>query len=442
MRLVGDLPRMARPWVGALTGALLGGTMILSPWAPVVLLLLGLGAVLVFLRPALLVVTIFAGMLFDQAGLSSMKVATLPVTASKLSVLAALGGWTAICLVKGRRPIRAPLEVAGMLVFVASVGLSTAAVGNFWTAIFNLAGMAMLTVLVVLVCSILAEEDLRLPSRLIALLLVLVLALSAWGMRGGGRFSGTMGDPNEWATLLLLLTPALLGALATDRGSLPRLLRVALLLLAPVGILASQSRAAFLVGVLSAPAWLYLLRSQRGELWLAVSGAAGAAAALLDLDAVTARVRTLVATLSGRAEVDASLGERAELQRQAWDLFRDHWLLGAGPGNFPRLSGFVPVQGGLLPPHNTYLEVASEQGVVGLFALLVMAGGLLRALVRGRAEARSEARRNALSGLLIGLLAFGLMAATLGLLTFSLAYLLVGLGLALRLRAPRADDGL
>lgn len=422
-------------------GLCVGGTMLLSPWLPVVLLVGAVGALLVLKRPSMLIALMFAAMLFDQAGVSGMKVARLPITASKLSVLIVIGAWAVHVLMTGRRPLRWHPSLAGMMVFIASVGLSVAVSGDFWVGIFNLAGMSMLTVLVTVVMSVLAGEDLRLLTRTMAAILGVILVLTLGAAASGGRFTGTMGDPNEWATMLLLLVPTLIGALSTDRHALAGPMRFGLLCLAPLAILATQSRAAFLVFLLTVPGWLWLLRAHRTELGLALGGAVAAAITVFDAEAATARFRALVEVLTGRSDtVDSSLGERAELQRQAWDLFREYWLFGAGPGTFPVKSGFVPREGHLLPPHNTYLEVASEQGIIGLIALVIMGLSILWGLSRAFRQAQTPARRQALAGAIVGLGSFAMMAATLGLLTFSMAYLVLGLAFGLALHTDPQDD--
>ena len=113
------------------------------------------------------------------------------------------------------------------------------------------------------------------------------------------------------------------------------------------------------------------------------------------------------------------------------DLFLENWLLGAGPGNFARATGFVSITGKLRPAHNSYLEVAGEMGLVGLVALAVFGLTVFASLWRSQALTPRTADRNRVLGAGLGLLALCLMAATLGLLTFSMAYLMLGLALAI-----------
>ncbi len=71
-----------------------------------------------------------------------------------------------------------------------------------------------------------------------------------------------------------------------------------------------------------------------------------------------------------------SLSPRQDVFEAGVDMFRDHPLLGAGPGTFgllyPQYSGEYPVHA--IHAHNGYLQVAVDAGLVGLAALAVLAG--------------------------------------------------------------------
>jgi len=235
---------------------------------------------------------------------------------------------------------------------------------------------------------------------------------------------------------VLLLTPVMLGGLADDDHWSAAPLRLALLLLAPLAILRTESRTALVVGLLVSAGCVYVLRRRRTELALCVGGAVVAAPMVISVSDATARFRKLVGNLQGGAvQQDESLEERSELFRQGKQLFFDHWLLGVGPGNFARSTGFVSHTGELRPAHNTYLEVASEQGVLGLLPFAIFFGTVAWTMRDAAQGARTSAQRNRVLGMSIGLGSFALMSATLGLLTFSMAYLVLGLGLAVATQA-------
>lgn len=422
--------------------AVLGALVVIEP-ALAALALLGagfLGAALAW--PPLLVVAMYAGMLFDRLGVTGAKVGDFPVTASKLSVLAGVGLWGLHVVLTRARPVRWHRVLDGLLGMMAVTAVCIAWSNSMAMGKFTLYGLGMMTVMVALVYAVLAEADLAPLYRLLTALLlaVFVVSIREANVTGAdGRVSGPMGDPNEWATTVLLVSPLLLGGLVGDDTTIGRALRLGLVLLAPLAVLRSESRAALAVGALLVPFLWRLLRARRGELGLAAGAAVLAAPFLLDLGPTFDRFVRLVENLHGGgvADYDSSLEERSELFRQGVQLFADHWLIGAGPGNFETATGFVSHEGSFRPAHNTYLEIASEQGVLGLSAALVF-GALVVGTVRGALrEAPDGPERDRVYGAGLGLAAFALMAATLGLLTFAMAYLVLGATLALTHQARR-----
>ncbi|MCB9780218.1 MAG: O-antigen ligase family protein [Alphaproteobacteria bacterium] len=417
-----------------LGGLVVGATVLIQPklWilAAVGVVALGIG----LSSPTVPVAAMFLAMLMDQAGATGSKVADLPVTASKLAVVGTIGLWT-LTSWRERLPLmRWHPVLGGLMGVVATTAISIAAAGDFQGGKFELLGLGMLTVLVGLVLASLADAPLDNLFRMLGTTFVLVLGASLAApstYSDTGRVTGTMGDPNEWATTVLLVTPALLGGLVSQEGLLPRVLRLGLCGLAPLAVLASESRSALLVLVLTGPAWLHLMRTQRRELLLVGGAGLLAAPVVIDFDAGMRRLEGLWnAARGGGVASDYSLAERSELLRQGIDLFKHHPFLGVGAGRFAQASGFIPIEGGMRPAHNTYLQVAAEQGVVGLFALAVLGGVVVVSLGRGWRDAPTERDRSRLLGVLVGLAATALMAATLGLMTLAMAYLVLGLGLA------------
>ena len=394
-------------------------------------------------EPSLLVLGMFLSILFDRAGVTGAEVANLPVTASKLSVLGSLGAWALYVAASRVRPVRWHPVLSALVAVVATVAFGIAWSGSMKEGRFTLYGLGMMTVLVGLVYAVLAERSLQTLYRLLgaALIPILVLSvLSAGGVGESGRASGTMGDPNEWATMLLLLGPFLLGGLVDDTHWSARPIRLALMGLLPLAVLLSGSRASVFVGALVGLACLRLLSRRRGE--LLVCGALGAAVFPFvgGLEFTLARLRSLIDNVQGGAAVpEQSFTERMELLRQGTELFFDNWLLGVGPGNFASATGFISETGKLRPAHNTYLEVASEQGMLGLFVAGVFLATVAMTLRRAHRGAVRTRDRSRLLGIIVGLCAVALMAATLGLLTFSMAYMVLGVSLAVAEQSRRAD---
>ena len=393
--------------------------------------------------PPVLVGLMYAGMLFDRLGATGEKVGDFPVTASKLTVAASLGIWALAVALRGVRPVRWHPVLTAMLGVMAAMAVSTAWNNSLEHGRFPLYGIGMMMVMVALVSTILAEARLEPLLRLLA---VVLLAAIAAGLRAplvagaDGRVSGTMGDPNEWATTMVLLGPLLLGGLAFDAHPVGRALRMAILMLLPLGVLRSESRAALVAMGLVAPGCLYLLRHRRGEIAACALLAVLAAPLVIDLELALARFWNLVGSLRGQAAVrDASFVERSELFRQGVQLFADHWVIGAGPGNFESATGFISEIGTLRPAHNTYLEIASEQGLVGLIPAAFFMATVVWTLYEAWRAAGRERDRSRVLGAALGLGGFALMAGTLGLLTFAMGYLVLGVALAMVNQTYRPD---
>jgi O-antigen ligase len=324
-------------------------------------------------------------------------------------------------------PVLTAMAAMVLLTAVQLVLTDTLSVGKF-----NLAAGGMMTILVALVYTILSNHPLQPLYRYMGVLFLGALVLTVVGTRASsGRASGTMGDPNEWATIVLLLTPVLLGGLVDDTRPAFRLVRMALLLLAPLVILLSMSRTALVVGLLISPGCLMVFRDRQRELGICLAAALVGTPLVVDLRQILARVYQLIANLRGGAVVeDVSLSERRLLLEQGLQVFRDHWLLGAGPGNGPIASGYTSLTGRLRPVHNSYLELASEQGVIGLLFMLVFLGTVAWTMYAGLRRSTRGVHQNRIVGLIAGMASLSLMASTLGLLTFAMAYLMLGFGLA------------
>ncbi|MFT4974538.1 MAG: hypothetical protein ACI8S6_000421 [Myxococcota bacterium] len=425
--------------LGGLLGAAISQQPILTVLGTIALVV---GGVCV-LRPELLIGLMFSGILFDRLGVTGIKVDAFPITASKLTVLASIAAWGLHVMLSRTRPLAWHPVLTAMLALVLLTGVQLATTDTLAVGKFNLAGFGMMTVLVALVYTILTSYPLQPIYRFMASVFAASLALAvASGASGAGRASGTMGDPNEWATIVLLLTPALLGGLTDDQHWGARSLRLALMLLAPLAILLSLSRTALVVGVLITPACLYLLRRRRGELGLVLGAAVVGTPLVVDLEHALFRLRQLVQNLQGGAVVeDVSLTERTELFEQGLQVFYDHWLWGAGPGNGPAASGYTSLTGRLRPVHNSYLELASEQGAVGLLVAAVFMVTVAWMLQRGYRAATRPSDQHRIIGLATGLGALALMAAALGLLTFAMAYLMLGFALAVVERSTRRANG-
>jgi len=199
-------------------------------------------------------------------------------------------------------------------------------------------------------------------------------------------FAGDTSQPvvlktRQTHNLLMALGAFLFAQLALAAGTRRlRLIWAALALLAAANVtLVVQGATGYLVlGALV----LYLGYGLRG--WRGLTWAIGAAAALvLALTLVsgpfqqrTAQIRSEISQWQpGIPNASSSVGTRLEFYRLTFGIVRDRPLLGSGTGSFPKAYADATRNQAALPsrnPHNEYLHILVQLGLVGLAALLYL----------------------------------------------------------------------
>ena len=205
------------------------------------------------------------------------------------------------------------------------------------------------------------------------------------------RFAGAEGDPNTFAAALVVAAAFAggLAATAPRRLSSAGFLAAGALLLA--GLVASGSRGALAAAAVALLTAVVLFRPRRKGVL--------AGLALLLVTAVALPVA------GGRLNELGDDAGRADLWRVAWRVTEDSPLIGAGLNQFRTEAKRHVREPGALnsvelivdepqTPHNLYLQVLAETGVVGLFLLLLAmatcAYAAWRAAKRFDSEADSE----------------------------------------------------
>jgi O-antigen ligase len=237
--------------------------------------------------------------------------------------------------------------------------------------------------------------------------------LTGTGASFGGdpvRAIGTFGA-YDIMTMPTVVTFALLAALAValeTTGATRRAAAVAgLFLIVPLAL--SLSRGAWLSAIVGVVAVVALSSMRRLLLLASVAVLVGFIAfgiARPDLGVVGARASSLVTARETGPAADSSVRDRYRLWAAAIGMWGDNPIAGVGPRNFALwrdsyaaldLSSFSEISdpvGGyrrvqLESPHNLYLLILSEQGIVGMAAfltfLLVLSVGAFR-----RLRARSD----------------------------------------------------
>lgn len=241
------------------------------------------------------------------------------------------------------------------------------------------------------------------------------------GSTDAARPGGTIGDANFYGQSLLILVPLGFYFASTAKRLFARFagLFVALVLMAGIVFTYSRGDAVALAALLVAG----LIYKRPSPILLGgLLVAALMAIPFLPANYV-ARLGTIVGVAtSGQQAVltDESLRGRAGAVQAAISMFADHPVLGVGRENYTLyqlqyLQGTsLALRARAIPPHDLYLEVATEQGIVGLAVF----GGLLLAVYGAIREARRrfaarKAPREAELASWLGIGLFGYLVSSL-----------------------------
>jgi O-antigen ligase len=195
------------------------------------------------------------------------------------------------------------------------------------------------------------------------------------------RHAGPVADPNFWGRFLVigLAFAIALAAEARRRGS-----RVLLTLAAGgigllvVGIYLTGSRGAFLAAGVAV--LVYLVAASADLRRVFILGPL-AAIGLLLIPGIGSRLLSAAALVESgqRAAVDSSVLERIATQRVALRMIEAHPILGVGPRGyleaFPSYAATTDLTlSRVVAPHDLYLEIWAQTGLLGLVAWSVLIG--------------------------------------------------------------------
>lgn len=279
------------------------------------------------------------------------------------------------------------------------------------------------------------------------------------------RLAGPIGEQNRYAQNMLMLLPLGLFLSRGERSKPMRLLAWLLTGVSGMGFLLAFSRggAVALGLVLATMVAMRLLKGR--HLALILLGGALCLAALPQYWTRMKTIADLPALLDEgeSATVDSSFKGRTTEMIAAAMVFADHPLIGVGPGTFKHYSQQYGNPLGIRQltearrAHSLFLEVAAEEGALGLFsflgAALVTLHGLIVARRRllggipGQTPAQEEERRQTacwVTGIFLALIAYFASALFLHLAYIRFFYLVLALGgaatmVALRRSGPSPD---
>ena len=231
------------------------------------------------------------------------------------------------------------------------------------------------------------------------------------------RTTGATGmDPNTYAASLFLpLGLAAACALSTEKVG-RRLFFFALSAVLVAGISLTFSRSALLVTGLMFCCALILWHEKLTPIhWILILIAMTAGLIFMP-HSICERITSLgQALLNGPGQTETSLLRRSNYLIVGWNIFKEYPVFGAGPGNFSVLHAmpsFQPLNslvGVQRLPHNLYLQVITETGIIGMIFFAGITGNVVGTLwgsVKKNYSLKDSSRGVLLS--VIGIMAMGM----------------------------------
>jgi putative inorganic carbon (hco3(-)) transporter len=186
------------------------------------------------------------------------------------------------------------------------------------------------------------------------------------------RIAGPIGEPNFFALSLVMIFPLAVGVLVAEDRRILRILAISCIVFILSSIMLTYSRGGFVAIAATLLAMLFFPSFRKISLILILGGIF--ITPVIAPEGYIDRVFTLSSVLEDQPEslADRSLRGRTSENRAAIDMFLDHIVVGVGVGNYNYHYQDYSENYGLdvrrtqRSAHSLYLEIASEQGLVGL----------------------------------------------------------------------------
>jgi putative inorganic carbon (HCO3(-)) transporter len=209
------------------------------------------------------------------------------------------------------------------------------------------------------------------------------------------RLSGPVGDPNFFAQVMVVVVLIGVERFMHDRNVLVKMLAAACVVLSAFTVVFTYSRGATLALALTLILFFLIYKLKPAQLIAVIL--LGMAVFLFAPPTYFERlfsVRDILPSAGGGVDLtsDRAIQGRASESLTAWTMFAQHPFTGVGLNNYTALYQEYAKSLGLAPsarpraPHNLYLEVAAETGVIGLVIFLLMIGLAFRGILYARKE--------------------------------------------------------
>jgi len=251
-------------------------------------------------------------------------------------------------------------------------------------------------------------------------------------VEGRTAWVGLFANPNDLAYSLVILIP-LAACLLVRANVLVRIVLAGIILFFAAATFVTFSRGG-LIG-LAAVIALYAWRQRSLVTWLLIAGAV--AGGIFAVGHYWTRSESF-----SDIQDDSTFQMRIATSQAGLAMFRDHPLLGVGPGcsvvAWPLYAPPGLRTRGALITHNTFIQALSETGIAGFVAFFSFVGfGIWNARKRGRNRSTEQIATLA-RGLEIALWGFAVCGLSAGIMLTWFPYILVGLTSAAR-RIPEIE---
>lgn len=381
-----------------------------------------------WLRPSWFAV-VTVGLVCLPPGRSQLG-ASFTVTPADIAagVLVAVAGWSALF-----HRQRLPKGVVLLLLPAIAVALATLASADLATSLPGFVRYLEVFVLVPLAVAVVVRDafDLRLVAAAVLFAAMVQAAVGCWqsATESGASYAGlsiravgTFGSSDIMGMSTVVSYGFVIAlAVALSQQGWIRTAAVVVVAFLSVALLLSLSRGAWLACLMAACIMLILSgwRKLLGVVCLACFVVGAGLAGGWGSATLKERVESLASVSS---QPDQSVNDRYGLWEAATGIWRDHPIVGVGPRGFVAFRDtYAPLQVSagsdiadpvngfqrqeLRSPHNMYLLVLSEQGLIGFLAFVLLWGGLLVYTLRRRSLVDSAPERAATLAA-IGLLAW------------------------------------
>jgi O-antigen ligase len=194
----------------------------------------------------------------------------------------------------------------------------------------------------------------------------------------GQRFQGALGQPNGYALTMTPRIPIALALILIEKKFWKKILLAIMIAFISYGIILSGSRGGLLS--VSLALILFTLFQRNKIVWIALVSLIFVVGISIMPENIKMRVGLTEASSS--VEIDNSTDRRLTYQVYGADLFRQHPILGIGLDGFAEAYArseyrFLIRTRDLRVAHNTYLEIATGTGIVGLIPFIGILGTAL-----------------------------------------------------------------